>query len=289
MSEVNKFIQVEDLQPPTKKNYYLFVLDASGSMDGVREVTRTGLNEQLQTIRADAKEFKDQEYYVTLLSFNTKVNPLYVNIKITLDGNDVPDITKEQYDPNGGTALYDAMAYGIRVVKESAEAELKNPLNKVQMVVLTDGEENSSVEYPRYDGGADKIKGMLEALQGTKQWTVAYLGCDHDVLRVASDLGIHGSNVMSYSGGAQKSIGTKSAFDTMKMSSHAYSVCRAKDTLAEVDGAICSTQDLTSGYITGVNPAGEVKDTAVTSTADVVSGNDDTKVPVIPKKKGKKK
>ena len=62
---------VEQLPPSDtltiKRVYNLIILDESGSMDGLQEVSVSGVNETLQTIRNAYEEYPQQEQYVILL------------------------------------------------------------------------------------------------------------------------------------------------------------------------------------------------------------------------------
>lgn len=256
MSEVNKFIQVEDPQPLKKKNFFLLILDESGSMDNVKDVTRNGVNELLQTIRSNAKEFTDQEFYVTLLAFANKMNPIYINEKIDPDHEVVKDIPMDKYKPDGGTALNDAIAWGVRTFKETYASDLKNPMHKVQVNIFTDGDENASTEFPMHGGGTAAIKQMLAEVQATKQWTVSFIGCDEShVTETAQSLGIDTTNTLTYRGGIDKSAGAKYAFDALKSATKSYSMNRVSDMYKETDeGVMCCSQDLTKGFFAGIDP-----------------------------------
>ena len=52
-----------------KKTLYHFVLDKSGSMENCRETTVNGFNAQLETIKELQKEFREQEFEVSLTIF----------------------------------------------------------------------------------------------------------------------------------------------------------------------------------------------------------------------------
>lgn len=53
-----------------KKVYNLIILDESGSMHGLEDVSVTGVNETLKTIRKAYEEFPQQEQYVTFATFS---------------------------------------------------------------------------------------------------------------------------------------------------------------------------------------------------------------------------
>ena len=55
------------------KTYHLMILDKSGSMQSVKEVTISGLNEQLQSIKTSQEEHDDQEQIACFVTFNGNV------------------------------------------------------------------------------------------------------------------------------------------------------------------------------------------------------------------------
>jgi len=62
------------------------------------------------------------------------------------------------------------------------------------VVIITDGEENSSIEF---DG--KKVKSMIEELQETKNWTFTFVGANIDSISTAKNYGINVNNVMQFS------------------------------------------------------------------------------------------
>merc|ERR1712226_1553278 len=80
--------------------------------------------------------------------------------------------TRETYKPNGMTALLDAIGCTLEAYGE----EMFNTL-----VILTDGEENSSKLYTN-----SQIKEVIEE----KKWEVEYLGANQDAFSVGRSMGI---------------------------------------------------------------------------------------------------
>ena len=105
----------------------VLVLDSSGSMSQYSSSVINGFNEFIQA----QKEDSSTEMKATLIVFSTKVNVVYQDKPI----QEVEPLTSENYKPNGLTALNDA----IGVALEGKEKSL--------VVVLTDGEENSSEKH----------------------------------------------------------------------------------------------------------------------------------------------
>ena len=56
-----------------KKTYYQIILDNSGSMKDVVKSTIEGYNKQMSTIKQLEEKYSDQEFSVSLTTFNEQV------------------------------------------------------------------------------------------------------------------------------------------------------------------------------------------------------------------------
>lgn len=160
-----------------KRVHNLIILDESGSMQLIYKPALTGVNETLQTIRGAQDEHKDQEHFVTLVTFNTgHYNQIYAHVPAMI----ATDITEEQYRPGGCTPLYDAMGRGLTELRPNVAKE-----DVVLVTVITDGYENASREF---DGKA--IKALVESLKN-QNWVFTYIGANQDVEAVAASMSIN--------------------------------------------------------------------------------------------------
>lgn len=158
--------------------FNLIILDESGSMDSVKNVTLSGFNETAQTIQGAQKKFPEQEHHVSLVTFNS------MNIRTVLDNQPADALTlltADSYQPDGGTPLFDAM--GRSLMRLEFQTEHLSDYT-VLVSVLTDGHENASEEF---SGRA--IKAMIGRLT-KKGWTFTYMGANHNVEHMASSLSI---------------------------------------------------------------------------------------------------
>ena len=75
-------------------------------------------------------------------------------------------MTSNSYKPGGGTALYDAIAEGVRIAdKDKSEEE------RVICVIMTDGEENSSRETTK-----EQVRNIISGYEAKGEWTFLYIG-----------------------------------------------------------------------------------------------------------------
>jgi uncharacterized protein YegL len=182
------------------------VLDKSSSMFHLTQETIDGFNqfiEEQRKLEGDAN--------LTLTQFDTNFNIVHngVNIK------DVPELNHETYRPNGYTALHDAVGKTIVSVGQRLEALQENERpSKVIMVIMTDGEENSSKEF-----SGEKIAGMIKHQKDTYDWEFVFLGANQDAVSKASTFGISANMAMSID--ASK-VGTQSAYASISNLTSSY-------------------------------------------------------------------
>jgi uncharacterized protein YegL len=148
----------------------VFVLDQSGSMIGVRYQTIEGVNKFLE----DQKKVEGQTL-VTLTLFDTLFNTPYVAASIDTVANLGTD--ENTYNPNGMTALFDAVGDAVKRTEEWVSAN--NWQGQIKVVILTDGEENASSEWhinnPRQDNDDRDIAGLIEWKQN-EGWDFVFMG-----------------------------------------------------------------------------------------------------------------
>jgi len=162
----------------SKTTKVIFLLDESGSMQGCLDQTISGFNEYIQTLKKDKKN----QYAVTLTKFGGReVNIVYTNKNI----RHVPQLSNDNYMPNGMTPLYDAIGKTIN----------KHRINKGNnlFIIMTDGHENTSKEY-----NLDSATKLMKASEKLG-WSFVYLGADQDAWASARGLGLARGNVMSFS------------------------------------------------------------------------------------------
>ena len=155
----------------------VIILDCSGSMSSIRREAITGVNETLAAIRSSQLRDIEQDNYVTLVVFcGCKMKRIYDLTPIA----EAIDLTYEQYVPCCTTPLYDAIGTTLRSVREKLFGER----TAVSVTIITDGYENSSTEFTGVT-----LKKLIDACK-EEGWLFAYIGADHDVERVASELHI---------------------------------------------------------------------------------------------------
>ncbi len=165
--------------------YNLIILDESGSMSGVTHQTISGCNETLNTIRSAQKLHGDtQDQYVSIYAFQSGGNKPSRYLIKNCPINEVKDITGDDYQPWGGTPLYDAV--GSTLVDLKTVVDMKN-FAIGSVTIITDGMENSSRQYT-----LEKIVRMIDALK-EMGWNFNFIGANIDVQGTAQSLHIDNS------------------------------------------------------------------------------------------------
>ena len=172
-----------------KKTIYQFILDKSGSMGSCTAATIKGFNAQLDIIRSLKKEFPSQEYIVSLTTFNGGIDHLFRDAPADF----VPALNPMNYVPNGSTSLLDAIGFSINKINEAHQDDIHNDEASVVVVILTDGQENTSRYYSYH-----QIAAMIRHLEGTRKWSFSLIGADIDAFHTSHMLSIKPENVMAF-------------------------------------------------------------------------------------------
>lgn len=179
----------------TKKNvektHILAIIDRSGSMDKVAKDAIGGFN----TFLASQKKLKDKATMnVVLFSSHDRINPMYDDKM--LDINDIQELNSTNYVPNGSTALNDA------IVKSMTDLKLKiNDMkpsqrpDKILCIIVTDGDENDSREYPKYK--VDEVKKLI-LKRKEENWQFIFLCSTEDTALTGEALGFSKGNTFQY-------------------------------------------------------------------------------------------
>jgi uncharacterized protein YegL len=147
----------------------VILLDESGSMDDIK----TEIIKSLNNFIKEQKQVKsEKQCKFSLIKFNHNINRIVQNKKI----EEVTLLMPEDYNPNGRTALYDAIGSTIDRYKN---------MKDLLMVIVTDGEENASTDYKSHE-----INSMIENKKKYDGWTYVYLSNDLKTQKQGNNIGI---------------------------------------------------------------------------------------------------
>lgn len=163
----------------------VFILDRSGSMNGLEGDTIGGYNKFLQ----DQKLVPGDANISTVL-FDNVIEVIHDRVDIKA----VKPITDKEYYVRGSTALFDAIGQTINHIGKclSETDEDKRP-SKVMFVIITDGMENSSREFSH-----PMIKSMIEHQKTKYSWDFFFLGANFDAENFSESISIHKDRSIQY-------------------------------------------------------------------------------------------
>ena len=182
------------------KTELIFILDRSGSMGGLESDTIGGFNATIN----DQKTLEEETRVTTILFDN-----FFEILHDRIDLQDLPTLTEKDYFVRGSTALYDAVALGInKIVNVQKQTKQDGRADKVIMVIITDGYENSSRET-----NAAMLHKMID---GCKKdgWEFLFLGADIDAQAAAGAIGIQSSRASNFVKDAQ---GVQVQYDSLNV------------------------------------------------------------------------
>ena len=170
-----------------KKNLteIVFILDCSGSMNGLEGDTIGGFNSMIE------KQKKEKgEALVSTVLFSSRSEVLHDRIPV----QDVSRVTKADYVACGCTALLDAIGGAIHHIGNVHKyARPEDVPEHTLFVITTDGLENASRHYD-----IDRVKSMIERRKKKYGWEFMFLGANIDAVETAGWIGIDADRAVNY-------------------------------------------------------------------------------------------
>jgi len=170
------------------KTYVAIVLDKSASMGIIQEEARTSFNDQLKKIQEESKNLDTR---ICLTVFNGDLD----FVKFNEDVDQLALLEPKDYVPSGWTAFYDAVCTTIRKLEDLPD--INESGTAVLMLIITDGQENSSKKY-----NGEDIASMISRLKGTDRWTFSVMGANINLEALSDSTGIDKSNMLKFAGNA---------------------------------------------------------------------------------------
>jgi len=164
------------------KTEIVIILDRSGSMGSIAGDVRGSYDTYIKEQRKQVGECT-----ITLVQFDHEYEVVYQNKRIE-------EVSGLEFVPRGMTALYDAIGKAIKDTgdKLSTLKEEDRP-GKVLVVIITDGFENTSVEYKVGD-----ISEMIKHQTEKYNWNFVFLAANQDAIMTGSKMGIIHGNCLSF-------------------------------------------------------------------------------------------
>ena len=170
-----------------KKNLteIVFILDRSGSMQGLEGDTIGGFNAMLEK-----QKKQEGEALVSTVLFDNESTVLHDRV----DLQKMEPMTQRDYFVGGCTALLDAVGDAIHHIGNVHKyAREEDRPEKTVFVITTDGMENASCKYTY-----EKVKKMISRQQEKHGWEFLFLGANIDAAKEAARFGIHADRAANY-------------------------------------------------------------------------------------------
>lgn len=157
------------------------ILDKSGSMSTKVQDVIGGFNTYVDELRKQT----EVDFRFTLTLFDTDFVEKYLNEPLS----SIKHLNEQTYQPGGSTALNDAIGRTVQLIAGD------KPEGKVIVVIMTDGEENSSHEYT-----TEAVKSLIQQKE-KDGWAFVFLGASPDVWQQGMGYGIAAANIAQYDPG----------------------------------------------------------------------------------------
>lgn len=210
------------------------LLDESGSMSSNKDAALAGINEYIETMKADYKAKPELgDIYFSFITFSSSYGTGGDSVRFKYNLRHISEVEKipaTEYNPGGGTPLLQAMGRTMESLDKVEEKnESSNPLvafldkkdieeAKVVMVVQTDGEETEwNPEYSK-----EKITKMIKEREDKGNWTFVFLGAGIDAISEGMKMGMSAGSTFTMNKGVAPSVAysttyTGAALSTSKL------------------------------------------------------------------------
>ncbi len=177
----------------------VFILDRSGSMQGMEKDTIGGFNSMMEKQRKE-----EGAAYVSTVLFDNEAEVLHDRIPL----NEVPVMTDKDYCVRGSTALLDTIGGAINHISNIHKYARKEDVpEKTLFIITTDGYENASRKYDYA-----RVKKMIEEKKEKNGWEFIFMGANIDAVAEARRFGINADRAVRY---VNDSEGARRTYESM--------------------------------------------------------------------------
>lgn len=191
----------------------VFILDRSGSMQGLEKDTIGGFNSMIENQKS-----LEGKCYVSTVLFDDETDVIHDRVDLT----DIKKLTEKEYFVRGCTALLDAVGGAIHHIGNIHKYARKEDVpEKTIFVITTDGYENASHRYDVYT-----VKKMIEKQKEKYGWEFLFLGANIDAATAAESMGIERNRAANYTASP---VGTTSLYSAVNKTIMNYRNCSEID------------------------------------------------------------
>ena len=146
----------------------VFIVDRSGSM----VIIASEMEEAIKSVLSKQKSVSRGEIKVTFVRFDSEYEEVFSRKPIS-------EVKKIKIEPRGSTALLDAIGKTINTFENRFMSQEENEkADTVLFIIITDGQENSSLEYDRKE-----IFKIVEKSKEDNNWGFVFIGANQDKMQ----------------------------------------------------------------------------------------------------------
>lgn len=163
----------------------VFILDKSGSMEGMERDTIGGFNAMIEK-----QKNEEGKVYVSTVLFSNYSEVLHDRKPL----EEIAPLTEKDYSVGGCTALLDAIGGAIHHIGNIHKyARAEDVPARTMFIITTDGYENASSRY-----SSKKIKDMIRRQEEKYGWEFLFVAANIDAVETAESIGIRSDRAANY-------------------------------------------------------------------------------------------
>jgi len=173
-------------------NHIAILLDKSGSMQPLAKGVIDQYNSQAVQISGQSAT-TGQKTLLSLYTFSYEAEqPILV--EVPMDLVTLKPLDSNTYKPQGGTAMLDSIGLAIDQL-----SRFERGINdSFLIIVITDGEENSSHKYNSRGNGYSEISNLISTKIKTDMWSFVFLVPKGDKVTLIKRLNLYEGNVLEW-------------------------------------------------------------------------------------------
>lgn len=166
------------------KTKIICILDRSGSMESI-------LNQSIESFNFFLNEQKEVKgkAKMNIILFDTEFDRIINNKSL----KNIEPLTRKTYFTRGSTSLYDCVIDTINKELDFLAEDPKNQPDKTLCVILTDGDDNSSIN------DSEKAKMYINEMENDFKWNFIFLAANQDAVLAGESIGISRGRSMNFS------------------------------------------------------------------------------------------
>lgn len=197
---------------PVDVQLKVLCLDRSGSMSSFGNEVVEGVNAYLQQVHSSHDNVR-----WSVVTFDDIIETPVRNTLVKASST----LRKSWVAPRGSTALRDGILSSIKTAQKMITASVGQNSFHVEVVVFTDGMENSSSQISQYD-----LQAMIKSHK-KKGWTFTFLAANQDAIASGASFGFDAGRSLTSSAGRQRNT-WKAAASKRKFSKKTRKKCASK-------------------------------------------------------------